>query len=219
MLKKPSLELQTTDQYLLWSGSSTVNRDEPVESLIKRIRLNFKTPEGAIRPLLLAFIPGDLATDGIDYGYDAINTEIFPNDMSWMINDTKHIIQGVGEFDVDKRYPLGMFLSTNGLIEISVQELENFESDINMYVYDALLDTYTAIDTEISYTNNLIADEYLNRFFITFTNENSSLSVNDQFLQQSVVSYLQDSNEIYIKIPYSIDVQKVFLIKYIRVRP
>lgn len=187
-------------------------RDAPEAQLIKRIRLNFKTPEGAIRPLLLAFVPGDRATDSIDYGYDAINTETFPNDMSWMIEDTKHVIQGVGEFDADKRYPLGVFLNTSGTIEIALQELENFENDIHVFVYDALLDVYTTIDTELNFTTSLEADDYLNRFFITFSEEDTSLSVDDEIIQQTQISYLQDTNEIYIRTPYTINVQHVYLI-------
>ncbi|MFD2824375.1 immunoglobulin-like domain-containing protein [Lacinutrix iliipiscaria] len=182
------------------------------EPLIKRLRLNFKTPEGAVRPLLLAFIPNDLATDGIDYGYDAINTEMFPNDMSWMINNIKHVIQGVGHFDEDKRYPLGMFLNSSGSVEISLQELENFDEDINVFVYDALLDSYTTLNDELTFTSHLEPNEYLNRFYITFTDDNSSLSVEDETLQQVIINYLQDSSEIYIKIPPSIDAQQVYLI-------
>ena len=77
--------------------------------------------------MLLGFVPNNLATDYFDYGYDAMNTESFPNDLSWLINSEPYIIQGVGDFDESKLYPLGLYLSDSGEIEISLNTLENFD--------------------------------------------------------------------------------------------
>ncbi|TYA55272.1 immunoglobulin-like domain-containing protein [Formosa maritima] len=181
----------------------------PEEDIIKRIRLDFKTPEGAKRPLLLAFVPNQLATDGFDYGYDAINTEVLPNDMSWMIADETYVIQGVGDFDETKYYPLGIFLETSGTIEISLKALENFEEDIDVFVYDSLYQTYTLIN-DSSFVYALEAETYTDRFYITF--QSNSLTIGENTFDNISVNYLQNPNEIYIKTPTSVQVKKVQLI-------
>lgn len=186
-------------------------QSESEEDLIKRVRIDFTSPEGAIRHLLLGFVPNNQATDGFDYGYDALNTDNFSNDMFWMIGEERYIIQGVGDFDETKQYPLGVFLSTAGNIEIALVDLENFESEIEVYVHDALLDTYTEIEDFNSYNMNLDANNYLNRFFIAFM-PGSALSISDQELENVTVSYLNETNEIYVKVPSTIEANEVQLL-------
>jgi hypothetical protein len=168
------------------------------ENPIKRLRIHFKTPENAVRPLLLAFTPNNEASDGFDYGYDAINNETFPNDMSWIINDQSYIIQGVGDFDNSKMYPLGLFMTTSGAIKIGLDQLENFENNIDVFVYDALTDSAFQInDTpfSIELENNI----YINRFFISFQ-PTSTLSITEQLSLKPTIQYLHTENEIYIKL-------------------
>ena len=128
-----------------------------------------------------------------------------------MIDDKTYTTQGVGEFDYDKQYPLGLFLTTSGEIQIELNALENFDNDIDVFVYDALLGTYTLIN-DSSYTINLEASAYTNRFYITFTSE--SLSVEDVELNENqiMVNYLNDSNEIYLNSPNITEVEGVSLI-------
>jgi len=185
------------------------------EELIKRVRLEFKTPEGAIRRLLLAFVPNSFATDGFDYGYDALNTNSFPSDLSWLINGERYVIQGVGDFDKSKQYPLNLFMSNNGNVEISLKSLENFDTPINVFVYDALLGTYTRINN-LAYQTSLDADNYTNRFFIAFQHDNTlSVEEVDSQNQNIIVNYLSSSREIYVKTIQSIDIRQIYLINMI----
>lgn len=177
---------------------------------IQRVRIDFTTPEQAIRPLMLAFVPNNLATDGFDFGYDAINTEVLPNDMSWLIDNEPYIIQGVGTFDVSKQYPLGIFLNTQGTIKIALNALENFDTEIDVFVYDALMGSFTNINT-IDFQIPLDAQAYVDRFFITFT-QWETLHTVDQELENMQLSFLNDTKEIWIQTPNAIDVEKVYLI-------
>lgn len=186
---------------------------EPTDNLIQRIRIQFKTPEGAVRPLLLAFTPNNEATDGFDYGYDAINTESFPNDMSWMITNEKYTIQGVGNFEATKQYPLGLFLTTSGAVEISLEALENFETAIEVYVYDALLNTSFNINDE-NFEITLDNNTYTDRFFITFLPTNP-LAVAVKNDRNPLIYYLTELNQIYIKIPNGIALKQVSLFNII----
>lgn len=179
------------------------------ETQIKRLRIHFKTPEGAVRPLLLAFTPNNEASDGFDYGYDAINTENFPNDMSWLINDEAYLIQGVGDFEVSKMYPLGLFMTTSGAVEIGLDQLENFENEINVFVYDALTNSSFQIN-DSNFNITLGSNDYINRFFITFQAENT-LTTAEQFDTKPTIVYLNTDKEIFIKLPLSLDAKSVSL--------
>ncbi|MEH6538402.1 MAG: immunoglobulin-like domain-containing protein [Psychroserpens sp.] len=190
----------------------TANNEQtlpPDENLIKRIRIHFKTPEGAIRPLLLAFTPSNEASEGFDYGYDAINTESFPNDMSWMINNEPYVIQGVGAFDPVNKYPLGLFMSTSGTIEIGLDALENFEDQIEVYVYDALTDVSFKIN-DAQFNRVLEIDDYIDRFFITFQ-PTSTLTTNEFTDEQPTIMYLNTSEEIFIQLPDAISAKSLSL--------
>ena len=179
--------------------------------IAKLLRLEFTTTEGAKRPLLLGFVPDGKATDGVDYGYDAINYDTFPCDLSWRIENQNYVIQGVGDFDKTKKYPLYIFITETGKIEINLAELENFDHPVNVYVFDALLDTYTKINNK-SFKMNLNEGEYQNRFYIAFTKaQNARLDIEEAQIENSIVNYLNKSNEIYIYVPNSIEVKEVYL--------
>ena len=207
-------EREASGSSVFFRSTNNANSEQPngEGNLIKRIRLNFKSPEGAIRPLLLAFVPNNQATDGFDYGYDAEYLDAnAPSDMTWIVGDKKYVIQGVGDFDKTKQYPLGIYLSISGEIEVSLTELENFRGSKNIYVYDSLLGTYTKINNR-SFKMSLDAGDYVNRFFITFSKAQNRLDIIDTELDNAIVNYLNSTDEIYINIPESIDVKQVYLI-------
>ncbi len=163
---------------------------------IQRVRLDFTMPNGYVRHLLLGFTPDNAATEGVDYGYDALNVDNYPNDLSWMIENQAYVIQGVGEFNDNNRYPLGMFLSEGGTIDIALNTIENFEIPIQVFIYDAFLNTYTCI-SDVSFNGEYSSGEYLDRFFITFNN-NPLLSISDQIETVAQIKYYRNSNELNI---------------------
>ena len=122
---------------------------------IQRVRIAFSNPEGASIPLLLAFTPNDEASDLFDYGYDGRLTNYYPNGIAFLIEERRFNIQGVGNYSSEKRYPLSIYLNDDGPISISLTELENFgEEGINVFIYDALKDSYTHLN-EINFNLNL----------------------------------------------------------------
>ena len=128
-------------------GNLTANNleNEPFD-IIQRVRISFIAPDGMVRNLLLGFTPNNQASDDIDYGYDALNTETFPNDMFWLINGQYYVIQGVGEFDSSKSYPLAIELSEEASFEITLNTIENFTEPIDIFVYDSELNIYFPIN-------------------------------------------------------------------------
>ncbi|WP_452233206.1 HYR domain-containing protein [Lacinutrix sp. MEBiC02595] len=177
---------------------------------IKRVRVNFTSPEGALRPLLLGFTPNNEAGDGVDYGYDALNTDYYPSDMSFIIEGEKYIIQGVGAFHDESMYPVTIDLGISGNIQIALGELENFDEEIDVFIYDALLGTYTRINTT-HYEVALDPGSHSDRYFISFK-DGSALNTPDAQFSNVVINYLTDTSEIYINVPTSVDIKQVYLV-------
>ena len=160
------------------------------------------------------FVPNNKASDGFNYGFDAYHFDNFPSDMYWLIDNSRFVMQGVGDFDVTKKYPLGLRLGMAGDIEISLQELENFERDTPIYIYDQLIDAYTQINDD-DFVLPLDANEYPDRFYLAFeTGEEESIIVEEEpYSIDSVrIYYLSDTKEIYINWVDTADIKEVILI-------
>ncbi|MEY8847600.1 LamG-like jellyroll fold domain-containing protein [Psychroserpens sp. XS_ASV72] len=194
--------------------SSSANYDDAQtdsDSEIKRVRLDFKTSEGAIRPLLLGFVSNGFATDAIDYGYDAENTDSeFSNDAFWNIENRDFTTQGVGSFAVDKQYPLSMYISDAGTYEISLKALENFDEDVEVFIYDVVTGNYFNINTE-AFQITLDANTYVDRFFVTFQSEDTLSTVASQE-SQTIINYLNATSEIYVKTFNTSEINQIRLV-------
>ncbi|WP_242091529.1 HYR domain-containing protein, partial [Aestuariivivens sediminicola] len=192
------------------STSNTPEEDLDPDD-IQRVRLLYRAPQGVVkRPLLLGFTPDNAATDDFDFGYDAENTGNNPEDMFFRIGEKNYTIQGVGAFDDTKEYPLALFTETGGRIEISLLALENLAKNTKVYIYDALLGTYTKINNK-AFETVLDPGIYMDRFYVTFS-KNNALSVATDILGDIGVNYLQDSREIYIRVNNDVLVKEVQLI-------
>lgn len=181
---------------------STQNTFAEINSSIQRVRIDFTTPNGFVRHLLLGFTSDNAATDGVDYGYDGLCPDDFPDDLNWMIENERYVIQGVGAFEDTKVYPLGLFLTNSGNIEIKLAALENFTEDINVFIFDAQLRTYTQINDN-DYSGYSDSGEFTNRYFLTFSEGfpamNTSLSVEDNEMNNLTVFFNKNSQELIVK--------------------
>lgn len=173
---------------------------------IQRVRIDFTMPNGYVRHLLLGFTPDNAATEGVDYGYDALCPDNFPDDLNWMINNQRYVIQGVGEFIETNQYPLGMFITNSGNISIALNTLENFDSEIDVFLFDAFNNTYTLLN-EIDFQKNVSTGTYLDRYFIAFRNNTNGniidsstiLSIAENESNETSISFLRQSKEIYVQ--------------------
>ena len=184
---------------------------------MQRVRIDFESPNGYVRPLLLGFTTDNSATDGVDYGYDGPNFDQFPDDLFWMIENENYVIQGVGEFDNTKQYPLALFLENSGMINISLNSLENFDNDIDVYIYDSELDTYTLIN-ESEFSIEMTEGDHIERFFIAFIDNNSdqenngSLTVEEFSDEDTSIYYISKNHELVINSSHKISKVEVFSI-------
>ena len=175
-------------------------------AIIQRVRINFTGPDGYTRFLLLGFTSDNAASDAYDYGYDALNIDNLPNDLNWMIEDQRYVIQGVGAFDTCKYYRLGMFLQDSGNIQISLNSLENFDTIISVFLYDIQQNSFTKLNNT-NFNLNITNGNYTDRFFIAFSqspnyvlNGAAALSIEDYGgIDSSSITFYQTSRKIVLK--------------------
>jgi len=105
-----------------------------------KIRLKFESPQGYFRQILVT-ADGN-STNKFDLGYDAPRIGNDAEDMYWMIDETKYIIQAVPDFNLEQVLPIGIKISEEGEYTIKIEELENFEENVDIFLKDNLNDTY-----------------------------------------------------------------------------
>jgi len=139
--------------------------NKPHEDLRPKFRIGFDAPKISHRQLLLTI--DDRASKAVDWGFDAEIYEIFADDMYWMLDNKKYVIQGTNTIGLKTEVPLGIQLSKTGLVTVKIDALENVDKNIHVF----LKDNVTGESHEIT-TNpiqlNLEAGKYTDRFALTF---------------------------------------------------
>lgn len=147
-----------------------------------KIRLGFNSNNGYHRQVLLGFM-NEKATERIDFGYDAINYDNFPNDMYFVTDDNQLVIQGVGSFDTTASYPIGVKTNIEGKVSFTLDALENFDSSQSIYIYDNITNTFNVINNS-AFEVDLPIGIHDTRFSLRFTNKEinpeNTLSSNEQ---------------------------------------
>ncbi|WP_055448516.1 LamG-like jellyroll fold domain-containing protein [Lacinutrix mariniflava] len=193
----------TTSVFLRSSNNQNQQDDDRL-----KIRLGFSTADLFNRQLLVTRDAN--ATDLIDFGYDAENTEELNTDMFWMIDSNKFNIQGTNVIEASTVLPLGIKTIVSGINTFKIDALENVPADLEIYIYDAVTDLYHDIRTNPNFAIDLPAGEYLDRFELRFSN-NISLSTEDfEAAETGIQFYFANNNEtIVINNPMLKNITKV----------
>ena len=155
------------------------------------IRLMFDSPEGYHRQIVVGI--DENATNNFDLGYDAPNADVNEEDMYWEINESKFVIQGVNNFDLDQELPLGVIINQTGVARIKIDSLENIESNVELYIKDKFTGISKKINNE-PFEINLPAGEYKDRFLLTFKSD-SVLLTEEEVLKSGFLVFLNNSNK------------------------
>ncbi|NNL81573.1 MAG: T9SS type A sorting domain-containing protein, partial [Flavobacteriaceae bacterium] len=147
------------------------------------------------------------ATTGIDFGYDAQLYEDQIDDMYWLIADGKHLIQGIDMINPDTVLPLGVHTQTDGINAISINSLENFDENLDIFLHDKVLNVFHDL-VQSAYTVTLDAGAILDRFELTFKVK-STLSLEDETINQLDIRYDNSNSMIVIKNPNQVDINSV----------
>ncbi|WP_029035220.1 LamG-like jellyroll fold domain-containing protein [Salinimicrobium terrae] len=137
----------------------------------KRIWIKFSSPEGYHRQLLVT--ADELTTSEFDLGYDAALIENNKEDMYWLLNDIEFIIQGVPDFNEDRTLPLGIKTAEGGKFKIAIDELENIDDDLPIFVKDSQAGTYHNLQ-ESDFSAEVEKGNINDRYSIVFSDSEDS---------------------------------------------
>ena len=173
-----------------------------------KIRLGFNTANNYHRQLLIGFMD-DLATDGVDRGYDGYQIDTQTNDLYFLINDWEYTIQGVGAFDVTKAYPLGVKTDIIGNVQFVVDSAEFLPANQKIYIHDKETSIYYDI-TEKAADVNLPAGTYDTRFELTFQTD-KTLAIGESELSESMVIVYNNEikKKLFISKNKSVDIKEI----------
>ncbi len=172
-----------------------------------KIRIGFNSVTGLHRQLLLTLDPNTTAE--FDWGYDALVYEIHTDDMFWMLNNDKYVIQSTNEIYSQSVIPLGIVIQNDGLNNITIDDLENVQDDLDIYLHDKELELYQNL-RESNYELYLSEGEYLDRFELTFSNNNLLNSEHIENENLRVHTYYSNYTKSVVLInPYLIQVKSL----------
>ncbi|KIA93061.1 secretion protein [Flavobacterium sp. KMS] len=159
------------------------------------------------RQLALAFLPE--ATDGVDYGIDALNMDAsLPNDVSFLLEDKNYVIQGVN-FEETKKIPLTVKATNNTTIKFYVAEVINFDLSQSIYIHDALDDSYHDIKNSV-YEVTVPKGIYSDRFKITFIDE-KKLNTKDLTKPTFTINQNNTDQKLMISNTTQVDIKSVIV--------
>jgi hypothetical protein len=192
----------------LSEGTANASPSFVVET-VSQIRLNTIINNQFTNQIALAFVAQ--ATDGIDRGIDAKSAveETLPNDVYFFLENDKYVIQGV-KFDVNKRIQLGVKSTNNATFKFDASTIVNFDSNQNIYIYDALDGNYYDIKSN-TYEVTLPTGVYNNRFELTFKNVVLNLDITTNSSSGLVVLQNNASQQLTVLNPNLIPLKSVKL--------
>ena len=176
------------------------------------IRLIYDSPKGYHRQIVAG--SDEKASNGFDLGYDAFMADVNEEDMYWMFDDNKFVIQGVQNFDEAQEFSIGLKVNQNGLIRIKLDELENIDSNFPIYIKDSETEETHQINSE-PFEIILDSGTYNDRFKLVFQKSNV-LSTDEASLEDEFYVYYDSKiSKIYIENLRSIEVLEVTLFNLI----
>ncbi|WP_046756011.1 T9SS type A sorting domain-containing protein [Kordia jejudonensis] len=164
-------ESGTNSDFFRPSTSETNENLTVLPYAYKRFRINVDFNNIYTRQLVQTFHP--TATAGFDYGLESKSPEDVASDAYWELNGVPYTAQAF-PFDSQLEIPLIINLSEQKSITIRAFDIQNFDSNQPIFIYDTHNNTY--VDLRIQdYNINLPQGTYDERFKIRFVSETLNL--------------------------------------------
>ncbi|MCF4102376.1 hypothetical protein L1I30_11920, partial [Gillisia sp. M10.2A] len=204
--------------FLIQNPTVTKENIKQATTEFPKIRLEFKSPQGYNREILVGVDPN--ASNGFDLGYDAPINDLNKEDMYWVIDGKEFVIQGVSNFEKEQVLPLGAILAEEGEFVIKISELENVPDETNLYIRDTILDTYHDLKgADFKFTGGTGTHK---RFHLVFFNPKDPKGEPDPTEEEEEdgeelsegdmdVIYLNNDSEIMLLNPHEYEIRKVIL--------
>lgn len=183
---------ESLDESIFYRTSETTETTSNTDSRPK-IWFSFIDPDAHHRVIGLGY---DInATYDYDNGYDAKAYEDQLNEICWKLNDDKLHIQALPAINTEDELPLELKITTEGTYTFSINEMQNFPDDINIYLKDKNQDVYHDLregDTSLSLSSGLYTDTYS----IVF-NQTNVLSIDDPSVNNNTyILYHTDTEQL-----------------------
>ena len=177
---------------------------------IIKFGMNYKSTDNKDmhRQIGISFHPNN--TFDFETGYDSYLFDLSSSDFYWKFPnyDAKYVIAGVEEINTNLQVPVEIILAKDDEISIEIDEW-NLENQ-NVYLFDKQTNQYYSLHDDKA-TINLEKGEYRERFFITFSNE-QTLGVNEGILSKNIlVFYNKRTKEINVKLNNALKIKEVKL--------
>ncbi len=151
----------------------------------QKFRFVYDSPDQYHREILLTV--DEKTTFEYDRMFDGINPGGPDDDMKWMIGDAQAVIQVIPHVDNIVELPLQVKVNSTGISSISISDIENENLLTEVYLKDALLDTYTNLK-EQPFTINLAPATYNDRFYIVFKTDDTVTAPGDTNQDQNTTT-------------------------------
>jgi len=161
---------QITSEIIAKSSQSLFIEPSAIDQLLNsianydsrlKIRLEFFTSKNYKREILLTI--DDRSPDAVDTGFDAILNNDYPNDMYWVLDDEKFVIQAFNVLKEDRVVPIGIKSMGDCSVQIKVSTIENPYPDMEVYLRDnTTMDTYDILNDsfEVALDEGQFNDKY-----------------------------------------------------------
>lgn len=143
---------------LLATGLLTFSQQSDIRP---KFRIGFDAPKIDHRQILLTI--DKRATYGIDWGFDALMYQVLADDMYWMLENKKYVIQAVDTLISEKQIALGVQTLTGGAITIKIDRLENVPDETGVFLMDNETNTLYNL-RENNYSATLPAGEHHSKY-------------------------------------------------------
>ncbi|SFD24920.1 T9SS type A sorting domain-containing protein [Algibacter pectinivorans] len=179
-------------------------------TIIPEIKLHSHINKTFYKENVIAFREGTPNNEVFNKFFDAQNINDFRDDVYLYSSDKELVLKSI-KYNENTRLPLGIKTAkSNTVINITVHELKDVPKDVNIYIYDNETDTYTDI---VNNTFNIILDKgvFNDRFEVTFTKNNASLSTTENSIDDFMVFQNNTISEISLVNPNSLDIKSFTL--------
>lgn len=160
-----------------------------------KFRIGFDAPKIDHRQILLTV--DHRASYGIDWGFDALMYQVFEDDMYWMLDNRKYVIQAVDSIIFEKQIALGVQTLTGGAITIKIDQLQNVSEEMDIYLLDKETKTLYNLRKN-SYTTSLPAGEHHQKYAIVFKMKKATPDENAVLVTEDIDAVFTDASEILV---------------------
>ena len=131
-------------------------------------------------------------TNSYESGYDAIMYDMRPTDIALELNDhsSDFVIAGIEDYHDEIEIPLHVKVDQEREVIFKIDALENFTPN-NVYLKDTYTNQFYDLSNPVSL--DLPMGDYTNRFLVTFTNNSTANTIDEELNNQIVIKDVENN--------------------------